>query len=207
MRNLICIVGGSGSGKSTLENELVKRYPDHYIKLISTTTRKPRLGELNGEHYHFVTREQFEKLNFVETAYFGDNHYGVTVDEIYKEPTKDAVLVVEPEGFKTIISWINKNDTELNLICIFIDIPYVFRKERLVSQYGEVDAQKRLDRDHGLDLNFKKFMHSAYGICPSETAPFGFTRYSQPVDVVNFPRMVHGQLEEYRNGSLSWWVV
>ena len=57
---LFCFVGPAGSGKSSICAGLLKR--DLSLMLsVSTTTRKPREGEVDGEHYFFVSAEEFEK--------------------------------------------------------------------------------------------------------------------------------------------------
>lgn len=56
---LVVLSGSSGSGKSTIIRALLKRRSD-LVRNISTTTRAPRKYEQDGEHYHFVTRQQFQ---------------------------------------------------------------------------------------------------------------------------------------------------
>lgn len=70
----ICFTGPSGSGKSTLLKLLFKEFPNTFAFSVSHTTRKPRPGEENGKDYHFVTREQMQKMieneEFLESAEF-----------------------------------------------------------------------------------------------------------------------------------------
>lgn len=56
---LLVIAGPAGSGKSTLCDRLVLEDPD-FARVVTTTTRAPRDGEVNGVHYHFFTPEAFE---------------------------------------------------------------------------------------------------------------------------------------------------
>jgi guanylate kinase len=56
---ILIISGPSGCGKSTLLKEVYKDIDDYYFS-ISTTTRAPRVGEVNGVDYFFVTKEEFE---------------------------------------------------------------------------------------------------------------------------------------------------
>lgn len=56
---LLVIAGPAGSGKSTLCDRLVLEEPD-FGRIVTTTTRAPRAGEVNGVHYHFFTPEQFD---------------------------------------------------------------------------------------------------------------------------------------------------
>src|SRR5438445_8084609 len=57
---LLVIAGPAGSGKSTLCDRLVKELPE-FSRVITTTTRAPRAGEVHGHHYHFFTSEEFRR--------------------------------------------------------------------------------------------------------------------------------------------------
>lgn len=64
-KNLIIFVGDSGSGKSYYEKAM---YNLGFDKLVSHTTRNPRIGEVNSVDYYFVSIEDFDKIDFVETV-------------------------------------------------------------------------------------------------------------------------------------------
>ena len=69
----------SGAGKTTLKDLVIKDFPD--IKYsISATTRKPREGEIDGVHYFFKTKEEFEQMikddALVEYNLVHGNYYG-----------------------------------------------------------------------------------------------------------------------------------
>lgn len=53
------MVGPSGAGKSTLVKHLMNVAKEQFIFSISSTTRQPREGEVNGVHYHFISKEEF----------------------------------------------------------------------------------------------------------------------------------------------------
>ena len=75
--SLIAVCGPSGSGKSTLvEGVLLK--PLQTRALISCTTRKKRPGEVDGQHYHFLTDEEFDSQldDMTQTATYGGCRYG-----------------------------------------------------------------------------------------------------------------------------------
>jgi guanylate kinase len=77
---LIVIAGPAGSGKTTLCERLVFDTPG-FSRVITTTTRAPRPGEVNGFHYHFLTAEQFDAKiaagEFLEWAWVhGERRYG-----------------------------------------------------------------------------------------------------------------------------------
>ncbi len=100
---LFVVSAPAGCGKDTILNELFKK-TDKAGYAVSATTRAPREGEVNGVHYHFLTREDFlEKIKQGEvleyTEYCG-NFYGTlkkSVDDLVLSG-KDAVLKIEVEG-------------------------------------------------------------------------------------------------------------
>lgn len=69
----------SGAGKTTILNHLKATIPN-LVYSISATTRKPRPGEINGQHYFFVSVQEFKKLiekqAFAEWAEVHENYYG-----------------------------------------------------------------------------------------------------------------------------------
>jgi guanylate kinase len=60
-RRLTVVSGPSGVGKSSVVGELRRLNPDVYFS-VSVTTRAPRPGEVDGEHYHFIDRAMFDKM-------------------------------------------------------------------------------------------------------------------------------------------------
>ena len=75
---LIVLSGPGGVGKSTIVQELKKR--DHFYFSVSATTRAPRTGEIDGEAYHFVSADEFQRMInnhvFLEWADFAGSRYG-----------------------------------------------------------------------------------------------------------------------------------
>ena len=84
---LTVISGFSGAGKGTIVRELVDRYG--YAVSISATTRDPRAGELDGVHYLFKTKEEFEQMiadgALIEYASYVDNYYGTPKDYVMQK--------------------------------------------------------------------------------------------------------------------------
>lgn len=64
--NSLVICGPSGVGKGTIKNALQRRYPQMFGNSVSHTTRSPRVGEVNGVDYYFVSKEVR-----LSCAYFG----------------------------------------------------------------------------------------------------------------------------------------
>ncbi len=56
----LVLAGPAGSGKSTLCDRLVAENPT-FSRVVTTTTRPPRPGEVNGVHYHFFNPDEFER--------------------------------------------------------------------------------------------------------------------------------------------------
>lgn len=76
----IVISGPSGVGKGTIFNKLFKELNAWYS--VSTTTRSPREGEVDGVNYFFITKEEFLKKieagEFLEYNYYNENYYGTS---------------------------------------------------------------------------------------------------------------------------------
>lgn len=76
---LTVLSGPSGVGKSSVLAELRRMGPDVHFS-VSVTTRKPRPGEVDGVHYHFVDRAEFDQMvaggELLEHAEFAGNCYG-----------------------------------------------------------------------------------------------------------------------------------
>lgn len=100
---LIVISGPSGAGKGTICNELLNRHDDLYLS-ISATTREPRVGEVHGENYYFLSKEEFfkkvEEGDFLEWAEVHGNFYGTpksNVNEMLEEG-KNVILEIDIQG-------------------------------------------------------------------------------------------------------------
>ena len=99
---LIVLSGPSGCGKGTLVAELLKR-GDCAVS-VSATTRQPRAGEIDGTHYFFVTREEFEQRiaenRLLEHAEYCGNYYGTPREEVerLRAEGKHVILEIEVQG-------------------------------------------------------------------------------------------------------------
>lgn len=104
---ILVLSGPSGAGKSTLCNALKNSIKDMYFS-ISTTTRSPRDGEKNGEHYHFVSEAEFitdiKKGEFLEWAQVHNHYYGTSLKPIQKalEEGRLVVFDVDVQGHRSI---------------------------------------------------------------------------------------------------------
>jgi guanylate kinase len=101
--HVFVIAAPSGTGKTTLCRRVLELDPGLRLST-SHTTRKPRAGEQNGVHYHFVNEGSFRELvnagGFLEHAEYGGNIYGTSWRAI-EEPLAaglDVVLEIEVQG-------------------------------------------------------------------------------------------------------------
>lgn len=99
---LLIISGPSGAGKGTVVSKLKEK--SGYSLSISATTRKPRQNEIDGVHYFFKSKEEFEKMiedkKLLEYADFCGNYYGTPTDFVNKriENNKNVILEIEIQG-------------------------------------------------------------------------------------------------------------
>lgn len=103
---VLVLSGPSGSGKTTIVQRLLDVSPVPLRKAISATTRPPRAGEIDGEHYHFLEAEEFqrrrERGEFLETAeVFASGYwYGTLKSELQQAAEQGcwAFLEIDVEG-------------------------------------------------------------------------------------------------------------
>ena len=103
-KKLFVISGCTGVGKGTVLKEFMARNSDDFMLSVSCTTRKPRVGEVDGVNYFFLTHEEFEKAvqedKFLEHAQFAGNFYG-TKKKFIKQKFEEGlniILEIETQG-------------------------------------------------------------------------------------------------------------
>ncbi len=106
---LIVLSAPSGCGKTTVLREVMRRLPGLAFS-ISHTTRQPRPGELDGSDYHFVTRQEFERIRdqepsgFLEWAEVHGNLYGTGRQGVEQllEQGLDVILDIDVQGARQV---------------------------------------------------------------------------------------------------------
>lgn len=104
MKGILFVLSGpSGTGKGTVCAELLNRECDLTLS-VSATTREKRVGEVDGQTYHYVTKDAFEKMikteQMLEYAIYNGNYYGTpksAIEELLADG-KDVLLEIEPQG-------------------------------------------------------------------------------------------------------------
>lgn len=118
---VIVISGPSGSGKGTVVEQLRKIYPNAGVS-VSATTRQKRTGEVDGVHYHYKSREAFEKLiesgEVLEHTTYNGNYYGTLRSEAEKivNSGRDLILEIEVDGAGQIKKLLGDECTAVMLI-------------------------------------------------------------------------------------------
>lgn len=144
---LIIFTGPSGVGKGTILTDFFKKVDNNIVYSISSTTRKPRDGEINGMHYFFISKEEFEKLihedSFLEYACYSGNYYGTNkkfVEEKLNQG-RSVLLEIELQGALQVMK------KRPDAVTIFIKPPsFEELEKRLRGRHSESEdaIQKRL---------------------------------------------------------------
>ena len=142
------ICGPSGVGKGTVVARLLASNPNLYYS-VSATTRQPRNGEVDGVHYHFLSREQFQSWiaedAFLEHAEFVGNYYGTPkkyVDAAMAQG-RDVILDIEIQGAEQV------HRQRPEAVRIYVAPPSWAELERRLIGRGTEDMEKvrsRLER-------------------------------------------------------------
>ncbi|MCK9477879.1 MAG: guanylate kinase [Firmicutes bacterium] len=105
---LVVVSGPAGVGKGTVCDVVSKNNPEIFIS-ISATTRAPRRGEVDGVHYYFKTKEQFEEMiennELLEyNKFVNGNYYGTPAKECDTrlENGVNIILEIDVEGGKQV---------------------------------------------------------------------------------------------------------
>lgn len=138
---MLILIGPSASGKTEVAKLLSSRY--NITKIVTYTTRKPRIHEINGVDYNFISVEEFAKLTeenfFVETTYYNSNYYGTAKKDI----KDDKCIILDPNGLKTFLALNDKR-----IVSIYLNSEEDIRYERMIKRNdSEEDAKKRLIND------------------------------------------------------------
>lgn len=105
---LLVISAPSGAGKLTLLNKVRESQAGSFVTTVSATTRAPRTGEVHGQDYYFLTREDFEAKQaadeFVEWAEVHGNLYGTLYSELDRclATGKDVILELDVQGMESL---------------------------------------------------------------------------------------------------------
>ena len=144
MSNIFIISAPSGCGKTSLVRELCQTY-SFLEQTVSYTTRDIRSGEVDGQDYHFISKDEFienKKNNkFIESQNVYDNFYGTTYESIHEilASGKDAILEIDYKGMLLIKSKIPSSQS------IYILPPSVEELEKRLFDRG-LDSDEVIEK-------------------------------------------------------------
>lgn len=159
---LVILSGVSGSGKDTIKKALIKKL-DNVESLPSYTSRAPREGEIPGEIYNFVSKEEFEEMisnnEFYEYNVHHENYYG-TSRVLMNEKIKEGKIIVKDidvNGTENLVKLLG-NDTRV--VTIFLKVPKDVLEKRLLNRMGNKPDYKEIT----LRLNRYDYENSRIGM-------------------------------------------
>ncbi len=144
MSNIFIISAPSGCGKTSLVRELCQTY-SFLEQTVSYTTRTIRSGEVDGQDYHFISKDEFienKKNNkFIESQNVYDNFYGTTYESINEilVSGKDAILEIDYKGMLLIKSKIPSSQS------IYILPPSIEELEKRLLDRG-LDSDEVIEK-------------------------------------------------------------
>lgn len=139
---LFVFSGPSGVGKGTLNEKLFAEFGEQIAFSVSATTRAPREGEIDGKHYFFISRQEFENRiannDFLEYAQFAGNCYGTPKPYVLSllEQGKNVVLEIEVQGALQVMQRMEE------CVSIFILPPSFEELERRLRGRGTETEEK-----------------------------------------------------------------
>lgn len=147
---MIILIGPSASGKTEIAKALIEKF--NFKKFVTTTTRLPRINEVNNVDYHFISIDEFKKKieenAFIEYVNYNGNYYGTTYEEI----NDFKVLILEPKGLKKFKSLKNQK-----IVSFYIDASKATRKERMIERKDDLkEINERIAKDDSYFAPAKK---------------------------------------------------
>lgn len=102
-KQVLIISGPTGSGESTITKAILEKYPN-FKRLITATTRKPRLNEKDKIDYYFFSKEKFleevDRGNIIEYTYIKnrDSYYGTYKPDLKEKIEAGYIVIVNVDG-------------------------------------------------------------------------------------------------------------
>lgn len=165
---LLILAGPAGSGKSTLCDRLV-RETGVFSRIVTSTTRLPREGERNHEHYHFLSAEEFDaKISsgaFLEWAWVHKKHrYGTMTESVIAplQRGRSLVINIDVQGVDSFRKAAEKSPLlRKHMTTVYIDVPIPILLERLAGRGtdGQEEIQRRMRTAEIERLEMPKFDH------------------------------------------------
>ena len=165
----LVISGPAGVGKTTICERLLEEFGDQLSRVVTTTTRSPRNGEVDGKDYHFTKIDDFKNLArenaFLEYEMIHGNYYGTSKKAVFDkmEESKNILINIDVRGAKSLRKEMNVQiASDIKVVSIFLKPNNLdVLKERLLKRGSDSkeNIEKRLETAKG-ELEFaKEFDH------------------------------------------------
>jgi guanylate kinase len=151
---LLVLAGPAGSGKSTLCDRLVAANMG-FTRVVTSTTRSPRMGETHGIHYHFFTPAEFDTRvaagEFLEWAWVhGDRRYGTLAASVLGPLLlgRDLVMSVDVQGVQSLRTIAAKNPFlkgAMTTVFIVVDHDRLLSRMRERGKDDEAEIARRME--------------------------------------------------------------
>ncbi len=195
---LLIVSGPSGAGKGTICSLLLQKYSQIYYS-VSMTTRTPRKGEVNGKDYHFVSKQEFEKLiaenAFLEYAQVYDNYYGTLRSHILGKINQgiDVLLEIEIDGASQV------KEKFPDGVTVFILPPSIDELLNRIKSRGKDDEEAVKKRIARADSELKQAAHYDYAVLNEQLLIAVETLYSIIIAEKSKAKRNIQLIEEIRN--------
>jgi guanylate kinase len=165
---LFIISAPAGTGKTTLVNMLVREFPS-VVASVSFTTRRPRPGEQEGVHYHFISHAEFEQRivenEFLEHVLLYGERYGTSALWIQSRLQRgmDVILVIDTQGAR-LLRDLSPSALPCHMVSIFIMPPSLEELERRLRGRGTEAEGKIRERLLVANREMEEMEFYDYGI-------------------------------------------
>lgn len=154
-KKIIVLVGNSGSGKTSVAKALGVHYG--IPRVVTSTSRKIRKGEIDGVDYHFFAEEELLKRPYIEKDFYAGNYYATCMADIEEafEQNDTICIVMTPAGCEAI-----QKQRLGEVIPVLVRTSVDELEKRLINRGDSLDSiQKRLQKAESEEIDESKYRY------------------------------------------------
>ncbi|MDR1438318.1 MAG: hypothetical protein LBI69_04670 [Puniceicoccales bacterium] len=173
---VLIISGPTGAGKTTLCHGLIAKFPKHIAAAVTTTTRLPRVGEVDGVDYYFTSKEAFcqriAEGKFLEySTVHNDHFYGISDEEISRHFSsgRDILLNMNVDGAMKLKQLSKSRSSAIfycRVITIFLLPPPMDEVMRRIQMRGPMSIEEWERRQKSIHSEMSMAQFYDYSIQP-----------------------------------------